>query len=73
MNELVEKCQQIYARAARAVAKTAYIDRTWATYEQSRESKDRLQTSKINPSLSRLTRTRVACDEKVPILVLRYD
>ncbi|KAL5535567.1 hypothetical protein ACEPAF_3661 [Sanghuangporus sanghuang] len=68
VHALAEKCQKIYDRAAKAVAKTFFVDRTWGVPAQIQQVDRILDTRVAHSSASQLTRSRAVYEEKTRTL-----
>ncbi|KAI5124653.1 hypothetical protein M0805_004261 [Coniferiporia weirii] len=68
VHALAEKCQQVFDRAAKAVARTAALSQTWHIPERTMEAAQKLQSRVADSSLSQLVRSRVVCEEKTGTL-----
>ncbi|KAL5495217.1 hypothetical protein ACEPAI_680 [Sanghuangporus weigelae] len=68
VHALAEKCQKIYDRAAKAVAKTFFVNRTWGVPAQIQQVDRILDTRVARSSTSQLIRSRAVCEEKTRTL-----
>ncbi|EJD03914.1 uncharacterized protein FOMMEDRAFT_167218 [Fomitiporia mediterranea MF3/22] len=68
IHELAEKCQEVYSRAAKAVARTASVQQTWTTSGQIQEVAETNGERVVNPTSSQPVRTRAICEEKTNTL-----
>ncbi|KAH8120371.1 anaphase-promoting complex, cyclosome, subunit 4-domain-containing protein [Phellopilus nigrolimitatus] len=73
VHALAERCQQVFDRAARAVARTAALNQTWTIPEQTLQAAEILQNRVAELSLSQLRRMRAVREEKVHLAIRLHE